>query len=197
MDDKQDFNRLYREVSENMAAAMADVSELTVSNTESQEQLDHITKTLKEIQSGFVSELEFLETNAEWEKYTVAFFGETNAGKSTIIESLRILFNESSRQQLIEENSQNLDELSRKLHAHANNAETALTDAFNKHASDVEIVHKGCRELGAILEQEAAERLRVVQEAASFRVKRNLVFACLASLLMGAGAASALFLALG
>lgn len=197
MDSTQDFNRLYRDVSENMAAAMAEVSKLTVSNKEGQERLDHIAHTLTEMQSGFDVELEFLEANAEWEKFTMAFFGETNAGKSTIIESLRILFNESSRQQLIDENQQDLDELARKLQAHANHAEKALTDAFQKHARGVEIVRKECGGLKAILAEEAAERVRVAQEAASSRVKRNLVFGCVAGVLAGAAVASALFLTLG
>jgi len=197
MNDNQDFNQLYRDVSENMAAAMADVSKLSVSNTEGQERLDSIKKTLKEMQAGFDAELEFLEANAEWEKFTMAFFGETNAGKSTIIESLRILFNESSRRQLIEENQNNVDELAQKLQAHANHAETALADAFRKHARGVETVRQGCEALKVILAEEAAERVRVEQEAASSRVKRNLVFGCLAGVLAGAAVASAIFLTLG
>jgi hypothetical protein len=169
MDSTQDFKGLYRDVSENMAAAMAEVSKLTVSNKEGQERLDHIAHTLTGIQSGFDAELEFLEVNAEWEKFTMAFFGETNAGKSTIIESLRILFNESSRQQLIEDNQQNLDELARKLQAHANHAETALADAFQKHARGVGIVRKGCGELkvilaeGAVLMESTDEYLEKIQ----------------------------------
>ncbi len=197
MNDNQDFNQLYRDVSENMAAAMADVSKLSVSNTEGQERLDNIKKTLQEMQAGFDAELEFLEANAEWEKFTMAFFGETNAGKSTIIESLRILFNESSRHQLIEENQNNADELAQKLQAHANHAEAALADAFRKHARGVETVRHGCEALKVILAEEAAERVRVEQEAASSRVKRNLVFGCLAGLLAGAAVASAIFLTLG
>ena len=126
----------------------------------------------------------------------MAFFGETNAGKSTIIESLRILFNESSRQQLIEENQQDLDELGRKLQAHASQAEKALADAFRRHAKGIELVREECKELKAILADEAAERLRALQEAASFRMKRNLVLCCLAGVLAGAGGASALVLML-
>ncbi|MCZ0928705.1 hypothetical protein L0636_13510 [Halomonas janggokensis] len=197
MKDNQEFNQLYRDVSENMAAAMTDLSKLTVSNTEGQDRLDHITKTLKEMQAGFDAELEFLETNAEWEKFTMAFFGETNAGKSTIIESLRILFNESSRQQLIEENQQNVNELAQKLQEHADYAEIALANAFHKHARGVETVRNGCGELKAIIAEESVERLRVAEEAASSRVKRNLVLACLAGVLAGAGGASAILLALG
>lgn len=41
--------------------------------------------------------LQELEKNVEWDAFTVAFYGETNAGKSTIIESLRILMGESDK----------------------------------------------------------------------------------------------------
>ncbi|WP_395147437.1 GTPase [Moraxella atlantae] len=39
-----------------------------------------------------------LERNAEWKNLTITFFGETKAGKSTIIESLRLHFGEASKQ---------------------------------------------------------------------------------------------------
>lgn len=35
--------------------------------------------------------------STEWDKLVIAFFGETNAGKSTIIETFRILFDETER----------------------------------------------------------------------------------------------------
>jgi len=40
-----------------------------------------------------------LEEHAEWGTFTVAFYGETNAGKSTVIETLRILLDEPSKVQ--------------------------------------------------------------------------------------------------
>ena len=39
-----------------------------------------------------------VEKDAEWDTFTIAFYGETNAGKSSIIETLRILLNESSKE---------------------------------------------------------------------------------------------------
>lgn len=42
--------------------------------------------------------LEQMRQNAEWKDLHIAFYGETNAGKSTLIETLRIYFNENTKQ---------------------------------------------------------------------------------------------------
>lgn len=52
---------------------------------------------LRLIQIDIEDELRILEKNAEWNTFTVAFYGETNAGKSTLIESLRILLKEQQK----------------------------------------------------------------------------------------------------
>ncbi|WP_139533492.1 GTPase [Helicobacter pylori] len=44
-----------------------------------------------------LKELESLKNNEEWENFTVAFYGETGAGKSTLIECLRLFFKERSK----------------------------------------------------------------------------------------------------
>ncbi|MFC4929610.1 AAA family ATPase [Massilia sp. GCM10023247] len=41
--------------------------------------------------------IEVLGKNAEWDRFTIAFYGETNAGKSTIIETMRILLAETCK----------------------------------------------------------------------------------------------------
>lgn len=41
--------------------------------------------------------IESLNRNSEWDKFTIAFYGETNAGKSTLVETLRILLNEGTK----------------------------------------------------------------------------------------------------
>lgn len=48
----------------------------------------------KNLESESLKELESLKNNEEWEKFTIAFYGETGAGKSTIIECLRLFFKE-------------------------------------------------------------------------------------------------------
>lgn len=44
-----------------------------------------------------LKELESLKNNEEWENFTIAFYGETNAGKSTLIECLRLFFKEPGK----------------------------------------------------------------------------------------------------
>jgi len=167
MNANQDFNRLYRDISKNMASAMEDLIGLKVENKEGQERLFNITGKLREIQAGFDGELEFLETNAEWEKFTMAFFGETNAGKSTIIESLRILFNEESRQQLIDQNQGDVDKLAEQINIHASHAEHALLQAFKKHADDLAVARRECHQLAKILNDEASERVKIAERQAA------------------------------
>jgi energy-coupling factor transporter ATP-binding protein EcfA2 len=49
------------------------------------------------LHNELTQKLESLEENAEWDTYTIAFYGETNAGKSTIIEALRLLLIEENK----------------------------------------------------------------------------------------------------
>ncbi len=51
----------------------------------------------KKLESESLKELESLKNNEEWEKFTIAFYGEIGAGKSTIIECLRLFFKEPSK----------------------------------------------------------------------------------------------------
>lgn len=66
-------------------------------DAELQTRIDDIVKNIDEKNEEFKAAVESLEQDSEFEKFTIAFFGATNAGKSTIIETLRILFDEDSR----------------------------------------------------------------------------------------------------
>lgn len=61
------------------------------------EKKDSIKQILKKQQEQIGKSLKELEENSEWKHFTIAFFGETGAGKSTIIETLRILLKEESK----------------------------------------------------------------------------------------------------
>ncbi|QHQ18955.1 hypothetical protein GMW71_00195 [Pectobacterium brasiliense] len=45
------------------------------------------------------AELEKLKASSEWKRFTIAFYGETNAGKSTLIEALRLKLGEKTKQE--------------------------------------------------------------------------------------------------
>ena len=48
-------------------------------------------KIIEEFRKNRLEKLIYeLKNNQEWNDFTIAFYGETNAGKSTIIEALRI-----------------------------------------------------------------------------------------------------------
>lgn len=54
-------------------------------------------KVFQKLERESLKELESLKNNEEWENFTIAFYGETNAGKSTLIECLRLFFKEQSK----------------------------------------------------------------------------------------------------
>ncbi|GAA6967232.1 hypothetical protein ID0109_10620 [Helicobacter pylori] len=54
-------------------------------------------EVFKNLEYEGLKELESLKNNEEWEKFTIAFYGETGAGKSTLIECLRLFFKEPGK----------------------------------------------------------------------------------------------------
>jgi hypothetical protein len=58
-----------------------------------QEALKKLTASQEEIKHSLAQ----LQKNAEWDLFTIAFYGETNAGKSTLIETLRIMLAEPEK----------------------------------------------------------------------------------------------------
>ncbi|WP_390478080.1 GTPase [Helicobacter pylori] len=54
-------------------------------------------EVFQQLESKSLKELESLKNNEEWENFTIAFYGETGAGKSTLIECLRMFFKEQSK----------------------------------------------------------------------------------------------------
>ena len=97
MIDKDGISKIYNEVKENLDKSLYEIERIELKNKKGNEHVDRLRAELEVMRSNFNKEVDFLEENSEWEKFTIAFFGETNAGKSTIIESLRILMNEKQR----------------------------------------------------------------------------------------------------
>ncbi|MCR5639617.1 MAG: hypothetical protein K6F97_12385 [Lachnospiraceae bacterium] len=95
----------YEEVRSSLEKAIKKSDDIEISGEEENAELDYIRKTLNQLNSEFKTEIDRLENSSEWDRFCMAFFGETNAGKSTIIEALRIVYDEESRREEI--NSQN------------------------------------------------------------------------------------------
>lgn len=111
MSKAKDFSKLYARVASDLAMALDDISSLNVNNDKGMDHLNKVKGKLSEMKARFDGEISYLEEHAEWDKFTIAFFGETNAGKSTIIESLRILFKEKKRQALIKKNQATVNDI--------------------------------------------------------------------------------------
>lgn len=64
-------------------------------------ELNDVISKFEELNNKFKTEIEQLEESSEWDKLCIAFFGETNAGKSTLIESLRIIYDDEKRRETL------------------------------------------------------------------------------------------------
>lgn len=160
---------------------MAEIADLKVEHKEGKKELSNIMERLGKIQANFDGELHLLEQHAEWDKFTMAFFGETNAGKSTVIESLRILFKEESRQQLLEQNAQDMVKYEQALAGHVNQVREGLNKVYTQYAAEI-----------AALKRSTAALAQVLQDESSGRIKRKLWLFALGGLCVGGTAAISL-----
>jgi chromosome segregation ATPase len=134
---KQNFSRLYSDVAGSIASAMDQIDKLEIDHKNGQDEIGNMLERLRDMQSRFNDELGMLEEHSEWEKFTIAFFGETNAGKSTIIESLRILFEEESRQRLLQQNARDLIQFENALTSQVDAVRQRLRAAHGAYAGEV------------------------------------------------------------
>lgn len=166
MNASENLNRLYTDVSNSIGGAMADILSLSVEHKDGKREIGNITDMLRGIQSRFESELHQLKTHAEWDTFTLAFFGETNAGKSTIIESLRILFKEESRQELLLQQANDMEQLSQALTVHIENVREGLLSLYSEFTDELT---QSTGRLKKIVQQESQSRLNMQQQEASHR----------------------------
>ena len=93
----ENIKEKYEAVGNMLDDALEKTQSIQLNGEEENAELTAIISTLKDINSEFKLEIDKLEASSEWDRYCVAFFGETNAGKSTIIDSLRIIYDEEQR----------------------------------------------------------------------------------------------------
>lgn len=165
MNTSEDFNRLYADVGRNIEQTLADIAELHVENEDAKKQLNAMTAQLQILQNTFNQKLSYLQEHAEWDKFTLAFFGETNAGKSTIIESLRIVFDETSRRQLLQNNQNDLQKAEQELREHLTQLRDDLGRIYSDVVDKISAISFSAIRLQQIITNESALRLKMEEEA--------------------------------
>ncbi len=181
----QDFDRLYTDISGSIAATIADIAELNVDHEKGKQEIGNMLERLRAIQSRFDQQLTDLQQYAEWDKFTLAFFGETNAGKSTLIESLRILFKEETRQQLLEEQSFDVERFEQAFKAQVDQVRESMNAVCREHAAEI-----------ADIRQSAAALAQVVNDESSARTRRKVWLGAIVGAVAGAALAVPLTLVL-
>ncbi|ERI64720.1 hypothetical protein HMPREF1551_00188 [Capnocytophaga sp. oral taxon 863 str. F0517] len=86
----KELNDRIRQLSDSLAKSNFKHKDIIKRINKSREDINNLNNELKNKILG-------LRNIHEWSKYTISFFGETNAGKSTIIESLRILLKDKDK----------------------------------------------------------------------------------------------------
>lgn len=164
MNTSEDFNRLYADVGRNIEQTLADIAGLHVENDDGKKQLIAMKGQLQILQDTFNQKLAYLQDHAEWDKFTLAFFGETNAGKSTIIESLRIVFDETSRRQLLQNNQNDLQKAEQELREHLAQLRSDLGRVYSDVVDKISAISFSAIRLQQIITNESTLRLKMEEE---------------------------------
>ena len=164
MNTSEDFNRLYADVGRNIEQTLADIAGLHVENDDGKKQLNAMKGQLQILQDTFNQKLAYLQDHAEWDKFTLAFFGETNAGKSTIIESLRIVFDETSRRQLLQKNQNDLQKAEQELREHLAQLRSDLGRVYSDVVDKISAISFSAIRLQQIITNESTLRLKMEEE---------------------------------
>jgi len=89
---KQEVENKYSELQKTLVKAYSELEAIEADNEELKELQGDLVETLKAQIQQIREESENSLNAIAWDRLVIAFFGETNAGKSTIIETFRILF---------------------------------------------------------------------------------------------------------
>lgn len=95
MEAKKQVDRLYQQLISKLNTGIEVLTSLNSSNKRLKDIVEEYIKVLHCNLVDVETALETLHLNTIWDKLVIAFFGVTNAGKSTIIETLRARFDDS------------------------------------------------------------------------------------------------------
>ena len=93
----EEVKEKYTEVQGVLDEALKTANMVQITGEKENVELLEIKRTLVALNTEFKKEIDKLENTTEWDRFCIAFFGETNAGKSTIIDALRIIYDEETR----------------------------------------------------------------------------------------------------
>lgn len=99
-------NHIYKIIKNKINEINSEISLPQIINKEVVENIHNSSNQIKDILDRLQYEISNLESHSEWEYYTISFIGETNAGKSTIIEALRIKYAEEEKKKLYDKNQE-------------------------------------------------------------------------------------------
>ena len=98
----KEYKKLYDNISSNIkeelnvrvANIVNELKKANFKHKDIRERVEKSKEQILEVNKELSKKILDLKNIHEWNKYTIAFFGETNAGKSTVIEALRISLKE-------------------------------------------------------------------------------------------------------
>lgn len=102
MDQKEKLNNLYKDLIDCINNSKYKVQKLQTNETKFEELKNEFISMFSQCADDAQNQMSHIHNNVVWDHLVVAFFGETNAGKSTLIESFRIVNNELTRKKALE-----------------------------------------------------------------------------------------------
>lgn len=138
---KETSNQIYEQLKDQIRTVVTELSKLNDESSVS-EDISNAKKNLEQLNNRLQDELDKLKLNSEWNRFTIAFYGETNAGKSTLIEALRLQLGERTKR----ENQQKFKKIQKKFGL----TQEAFDDIRKKIMDTEKAIELVCSELDVI-----------------------------------------------
>ena len=104
LNSKEQVNACYQTFISNLFDGVNRIQSITAKNKKFERIRQDCLGKVKELLEESRIQMEQVVNGTVWDKLVIAFFGETNAGKSTIIETFRVKYNDPARLAAIKEN---------------------------------------------------------------------------------------------
>lgn len=102
---KEQIIACYEQYISKLDAAISNIQAVRAKNKKLETIQDECLTAIIRLLDESKNQMNQVMTATVWDKLVIAFFGETNAGKSTIIEAFRCKFNDVAREELIKQNN--------------------------------------------------------------------------------------------